>query len=394
MRILNVIASLDPVSGGPTMGTLALASALRCDGHIVEHATLDSPHAVYVAPIEGIHPLGTLGGRHDANSRRLRERFGYTPDMVPWLRAHVPQFDLILVHGLWNYSSVAAARVLPVSGVPYMVFPHGTLDPWFAASYPWKHRVKRLLWPLNEGRLMNAARRVLFTTVEESDLAPGQFRPWRIKPAVVGYGAQDVPPDAEHQVAAFRALLPAIGDDPFLLFLSRIHPKKGCDLLVRGFARIAAAHPRLKLVVAGPDQTGWSRQLQAMAAAYGVADRIYWPGMVSGAAKWGAFREAAAFVLPSHSENFGIVVAEALACATPVLITNKVNLWREVAEAGAGFVETDTQGGIDALLAGLMALDHSARQTMGRAARACYERHFCFSSTARRIVDLAVEESS
>ena len=385
MRILNVIASIDPASGGPTIGTLGLTAAWREDGHDVEIACLDSSAAPYLETVEGVHPLGTLGAAHAA-SRRFVDRFGYSTAMLPWLKANIARFDLVVVHGLWNYSTVAAARALTASATPYVVFPHGTLDPWFASSYPWKHAVKRMLWPFNEGVLLNGARRVLFTTEEERDLARGQFRPWRVRPAIVGFGSDDAPSDREAQHRAFLERIPLLADRPYLLFLSRIHEKKGCDLLVHAFANVAVAHPDLHLVIAGPDQTGWQDHLQALAGSLGVADRIHWPGMLTGTAKWGAFRLAEAFVLPSHSENFGIVVAEALACAKPVLITDKVNLWREVAAAGAGLVEPDTQSGIIALLNRFLALDTTAREMMEHAARQCYELNFRFAATARNVI--------
>ena len=389
MRILNIIASIDPASGGPTIGTLGLTAAWREDGHDVEIASLDSPAAPYLETVESVHALGTLGVAHAA-SRHFRDRFGYSKAMIPWLKANVARFDLVVVHGLWNYSTVAAARALIGSTTPYVVFPHGTLDPWFASAYPLKHAVKRALWPFNEGALLNGARRVLFTTAEERDLAGGQFRPWRIRAAVVGFGSDDAPCDRPTQHAAFLERMPQLADRPYLLFLSRIHEKKGCDLLVRAFAHAALGHPDLHLVIAGPDQTGWQDHLQALARSLGVAERIHWPGMITGTAKWGAFRLAEAFVLPSHSENFGIVVAEALACAKPVLITDKVNLWREVAAVGAGLVEPDTQSGIDTLLDRFLALGKPARETMEHAARRCYEQNFRFAATARNVIFAAV----
>ena len=136
----------------------------------------------------------------------------------------------------------------------------------------------------------------------------------------------------------------------FLLFLARIHAKKGCDLLIEAFAKIAPAVPDVDLVIAGPDQGGLQAKLQRQADEAGIADRIHWAGMIDGDVKWGALRICNAFVLPSHSENFGIAVVESLAVGRPVLISNQVNIWPEIEADGAGLVEDDTPEGTERLL--------------------------------------------
>src|SRR5262249_49614778 len=215
---------------------------------------------------------------------------------------------------LWNYTSLATWKALRGSGVPYFVFTHGMLDPWFRETYPIKHIAKQIVWWMVEGRLLHDARAVLFTTEEERILAQGEFWPWRARGCVVGYGTADVPGDEVAQLTAFRTSLPALGARPFLLFLSRIDPKKGCDILIRSFARTAFANPNIDLVMAGPDRVGWRRRLEEIARAEGIGKRVHWCGMINGDVKWGAYRAAEALVLPSHSENFGVAVAEALAC--------------------------------------------------------------------------------
>ena len=172
------------------------------------------------------------------------------------------------------------------------------------------------------------------------------------------------------------AQYPALQGKRLLLFLSRIHAKKGCDLLIEAFGRVAASDPALHLVMAGPDQTGWQAALERRADALGVGDQITWAGMLKGDLKWGAFFAADAFVLPSHQENFGIAVVEALACGLPVLISDKVNIWREIQEDGAGLVAEDTASGAEDLLRRWSALTPSEKDAMREAARLCFERRF------------------
>ncbi len=228
---------------------------------------------------------------------------------------------------------------------------------------------------------------MLFTSEEERQLARGVFAGHGYKETVVAYGTAEPPPPSQAQRDAFQALLPGLGNRSYLLFLSRIHEKKGCDLLVSAFANIAQHYPDVDLVIAGPDQVGLKARLQEQAKAAGIADRIHWPGMLRGDAKWGAFHDAEAFILPSHSENFGIVVAEAMACQTPVLISNKINIWREVEASGGGFVEDDTLDGTSKLLERWLGLGPSEKAAIALKARWGFEKSFRIKSAAQDLED-------
>jgi glycosyltransferase involved in cell wall biosynthesis len=305
-----------------------------------------------------------------------------------WLRDNAKRYDAIIVNGLWNFTSLAAWRALAGTDTRYFVYTHGMLDPYFNKAFPIKAAAKQLLWWYSKGRLVNNATGVMFVSEEERLLARKSFWPFKGRERVVLYGIIDVAGDPDAQIRAFRAAFPVIADRKYLLYLSRIHPKKGCDLLVEAFARIAAANPDLDLVMAGPDSVGWAKKLQTVAAERGVASRIHWPGMLKGDLKWGAFRAAEAFVLPSHQENFGIVVAEALACGKPVLTTDKVATWREVDAYKAGFVETDDLAGDARLLDQFIALSPREKSEMGTRARAAYVERFDIGSMAPQLIEI------
>jgi glycosyltransferase involved in cell wall biosynthesis len=306
------------------------------------------------------------------------------------LRRELPHFDAVVVHGLWQYHGYALWREARRRRVPYFVYPHGMLDPWFNRTYPLKRLKKHLYWWLAEAHVLRHAAAVLFTCEEERRLARTAFRPWSCHEVVVNYGCATPPPADEVQLAAFRSCCPGVGARPFLLFLSRIHEKKGVDLLLRAYAQTrgmlaARGATPPELVVAGPcADPAYLAQLQHLAAELvpGAESPIHWPGMLEGDAKWGAFRAAEAFVLPSHQENFGIAVAEALACGTPVLISDQVNIWREVAADNAGLVEPDTNEGIARLLARWTVLPPAGRAQMRAAANACFARRFEISRAA------------
>lgn len=376
MRVLHVIHSADPAGGGPIEGIKQQADCSIRAGHSIEVASLDAPGQPWMEtfPIP-LHALGPSAGN-----------YGFNRQLVPFLMRTAGQFDAVVVNGLWQYSGFGVRSAMRRLGKPYFVFTHGMLDPYFKRQYPLKHLKKGLYWPWGEYRVLRDANAVFFTCEEERILARRSFRRYQANEVVVNYGTSGPDVDLVEAKERFFEKCPAVRDQPFLLFLSRIHPKKGCDLLVQAFAQVASTAKDLHLVLAGPDQTGWMSQLQSEVDAAGLGARIHWPGMLTGAPKWGAFAACEAFILPSHQENFGIVVAEALACRRPVLISDKVNIWREVCEDGAGIVESDTLEGTVRLFQRWLALGAEEKAQMGVSARACYESKFEASEAAASLM--------
>ena len=317
-----------------------------------------------------------------------RSGYGYTSDLVPWLRTNAGRFDAVIVHGIWQYHSLAVRHALRSSGIPYFVYTHGMLDPWFKRAYPLKHLKKWLYWPWAEYRVLRDARAVLFTCEEERLLARQSFWLYRCNEAVVNYGTALPSGNMEVQRELFLGKYPELRGKRLFLFLSRIHPKKGCDLLIEAFARVAALDTDLHLVLTGPDQVGWQSDLMKLSERLGVSDRITWTGMLSGDLKWGAYHAAEAFVLPSHQENFGIVVAESLVTGTPVLISNKVNIWREIEGDGAGLMAEDTVEATFALLHCWLHLRDEERIEMGQRAKGCFARHFEITRAAKGLLEV------
>lgn len=384
MRILNVTRSVDPAGGGPTENILQTGRVWKSDGHEVEVASLDSPRESFLDGYE--FPLSALGPREKSASF-----YGYSAQMVPWLRANAARFDLVLVRGLWQYHSFAAWRALANSDVPYVVFPHGMLDPYFKGAFPLKHLKKWLYWPWADYRVIRDACATCFTAQDERISARESFWLYRPREVVVPYGTGRPPADEGKQRAAFFAAFPHLKNQQILLFLGRVHPKKGCDLLVEAFCELARHHPQWHLVIAGPDSPGLRAPLEKEIEKAGLTARVTWAGLVQNDLKWGAFRAADAFVLPSHQENFGIAVAEALACGVPVLISNRINIWREIVEDRAGFCESDTLQGTRALLETWFATDDNERAAMSKRAVECFENRFETQRGARIMLELIVQ---
>ena len=373
---MHVLASANPRAGGPLEGVRQRGMRLQQMGHTVEVVTLDDPEEPFLGEFPlSVHALGPSIGS-----------YRYTPRLVPWLEQNARHYDAVIVNGLWQYHSFGAWRALKGMGVPYFVFTHGMLDPWFKQAYPRKHFKKWMYWPWGDYRVLRDARSVLFTSEEERLLARRSFWLYQAEERVVAYGTSTPPDNREDLREQFLAAYPSLRNQRILLFLSRIHEKKGCDLLVRAFAAVASTDPALRLVMVGPDQTGWVSRLVELAREHQISDRIVWAGMLQDAMKWGAFYAAEAFILPSHQENFGIAVAEALGCGLPVLISDKVNIWREVQSAGAGLVAPDTLEGTARLLTTWLSLTAEQRCVMGGKARELFHQSFTVDAMAQDLL--------
>jgi glycosyltransferase involved in cell wall biosynthesis len=386
MRILRSIHSVNPMVGGPIESVKQSSAVLARLGHQVEIVSLDAlgDPAVQQLPVT-VHALGPGWGS-----------YGYTPRFTRWIKDRHRDYDAVIVHGLWQYNSFGVWRTLHKTATPYFVFPHGMLDPWFNRTYSLKRLKKLLYWPWAEYRVLRDATAVLFTSTEEKRLARDSFSLYQCKEVVVNYGTAAPDVDLESARHDFFKKFSQLHGKRLLLFLGRLHEKKNCEALIEAFANVRKS-PRddsrsLNLVMAGPcSDDAYSRRLKQLAATLTCDDDempITFTGMLSGNLKWGAFRAADAFILPSHQENFGMAIAEALACDTPVLISNKVNIWREIDAARAGYVENDDLSGTTRLITRWLGTPQEIRNETRRNAGQCFARHFEINRAVDSLVSI------
>jgi glycosyltransferase involved in cell wall biosynthesis len=277
---------------------------------------------------------------------------------------------------------------------PYFVFPHGMLDPWFqnAPGRRLKSLRNSIYWKLVESKVIRDASGILFTCAEEMRLARDTFRHYEPRRQIaVGLGTPRPPKFQFEMAEAFAEKCPGLGKNPYFLFLGRIDSKKGVDLLIDAYAELcrSVSEPQRqllpRLVMAGPE-TPFGSEMKARAAKNCPPEHVCWPGMLEGSAKWGALYRAEAFVLPSHQENFGIAVVEALACGKPVLISDRINIWREIETDAAGFVAEDTVGGARDLFRRWLNLSSEAKIAMSLAAERSYEGRFAIELAAKNLL--------
>lgn len=311
-------------------------------------------------------------------------RWAFSPSLARALHDHVADFDVVHIHSLYLFPTVAAAFFARQAAIPYLVRPHGSLDPFL-----WRRgRVKK--WPyevLVERRNLNRAAAIHYTSQDEMEHAA--HLKFRARPVVVPLGIDSAAYDRLPPRGSFRRRFPELGDSPMVLFLGRMTPKKGLDLLVDAFGQLAERFRDLRLVIAGPDD-GMGRTIRGWLDAKGLLGRTTFTGMLIGDAKREVLADADVWVLPSYEENFGFAVLEALASGLPVVTTDRVGIWREIQEAEAGLIVPCDVHALSTAIARFLE-DPALREEAGCRARELVRRRFSWRSSAEQMGEVYLQ---
>ena len=378
MKILDVLPSVNPELGGPAEVVRQRGLYLAGLGHGVEVLTLDDPRAGFVQnyPLP-VHALGpSMPG------------YGYNKQLVPWLRSHAQDFDAVVVEGLWQYPGLGTWRALRRSQVPYYVFSHGMLDPWFKRRYPLKHLKKWLYWPWAEYRVLRDAAAVLFTAEAERLLARQSFWLYSRKGAVVGFRHDPATGatrrhSGESFTIAFRDAWEKIGAVP-----GAHSQKKGCDCSWRRLRECWHSTPTGIWSWPVPIRSAGKKVCTIAHRSSGMTSQITWTGMISGAAKWGALRASEDFRPAVAPGKFWCCRRGSIGRRVPALISNKVNIWREIEADGAGLVAPDTVDGTESLLRRWLELGAGERARFREQARRTFENRFAMEATANDLLEV------
>ncbi|MGI9436164.1 MAG: glycosyltransferase [Geminicoccaceae bacterium] len=336
MRILHVIPTMSARYGGPAKACREMSEALADRGHQVEIFTTNyDGFGGYVepsvAPLPGYESDVTI---HTFPVDLPPDYFRISRPLARALSSEIARFDVVHIHSLYLFTTLAAGFYARRHQVPIILRPHGSLDPYLYPRHRWRKLVVETLY---QNRMFRRAAAIHYTTAEERQLAmPYTFnRPGFVVPLGLNMGDyRPLPPRG-----TFRERFPETRNKAILLFLSRINFKKGLDILAKAYGKIAKERDDIHLVIAGPDNDAFKPTVEQMLDSAGVRDRTTFTGMLVGDDKLAALQDADLFALPSYTENFGIAVIEAMACGLPVVISDKVNIWREIKEGGGGEVE-------------------------------------------------------
>jgi glycosyltransferase involved in cell wall biosynthesis len=377
-----VIPALAPRYGGPSAALPALCAALREQGVATTIAATDADGDGRLTVERGVTTT-YQGTAAIFFARQFSESFKYSKPLGAWLARNVRAFDVVHVHAVLSHACLSAGRACRHAGVPYVVRPLGTLDPWSLGQKALKKRL--LLWAAGRRMLRNAAA-IQYTSRQEQAAVEASLGLTRSVVIPLGIDAAEAGETGGVEPPAFS--LRVRREPPYVLALSRLHAVKGLETLIEAFGRVASqpAFHEWRLVIAGDGETHYVERLKTLAADGGAAPRIQFAGWVEGADKRALLAGASLFALPSLHESFGISLVEALASGLPVVLSPHVHLADEIGEVGAGWV---AGSGLHDYAAALDAAMRSRdeRERRGAHARA-FARRFAWPRVARQLVDL------
>lgn len=377
MRVLHVIPSVAESSGGPATAILPMCRALMWHGFEVLLVTTDSDLREADLPDGPVAEYKGVPAMFFPS--QLGQSFKYSRPLASWLSANIHHFGLVHIHAVFNHSSVAASNRCRKAGVPYIVRPLGTLEPW---SMKQKSLRKRLFWQVSGRAMLQGAAAVQYTTEAEKlstegllGLSGGRVVALGIEPAKATTNGL-----AHH--------FPALADEPYVLVLSRLHPKKGLDVLIDAFLALLQIRQfaTWRLVIAGAGPADYVSQLKRKAAGHPHRDSIVFTGWLDGEKKAAVLNHASLLCLPSYQENFGLCVMESLSHSVPVLVSPQVNLAAEISAANAGWISAIDQNELTATLAAALS-DEDERARRGRAGKALSQK-YSWENTAQGLGSL------
>ena len=333
MRVLHVIPAVAPRYGGPSQAVIEMCLALQRAGMDVELCATNADGNGQL-DVEIDKPTIYRGVRAHFFRRDRSEAFKFSRSMDRWLDRNVAGYDIVHIHAVFSHATLAAARACRRHRVLYIVRPLGTLEPW---SMRQKRPRKWIAWHCFFRRVLHDAQAVHYTTEQERELTERSLK--LSGGIVIPNGVDEALLEAQAS-GKFREQHGIPAGAPFVLTLSRLHPKKGIDLLLKAFIDLKARGQLAEwhLVVAGDGEADYVEGLRKIVRGTAVESAVHWVGWVEGATKFEALAEADLFVLSSFQENFGIGAVEAMACGAPVLLSRHVGLAADVRQAGAGWV--------------------------------------------------------
>lgn len=381
MKILHVISSCDPKTGGPIEGIKQFNKIYKKFKIKVNILTNDNPRNKFLRDKNLPKVIAT--GPVPFYFKKLNN---FNPKLLNWLNKNIRNYDFIIIDGIWQFHNYAVYKISKKFNIPYFVFPHGMLDPWFNETYFLKKIKKIIYWHLIQHRVLENAKKVLFTTKLEMNLAKKSFKPYNIKQKVLGYGIEGNPFLKSKENFFFKKYK-KLKRKKILLYLGRINEKKGLDLLINAFSSLRETD--MHLVIAGNNNNKYAKQMKSLIDKLKIKQFITWTGPIYNKLKWDTYKAANLFCLPSHQENFGISIAEALSSGTPVLITNKINIYKIIQKYRSGYVGNDD---LEGTIESLNKWKNNKRKKLFKNTIKCFNQNFQTEKVVNKLIKILNEK--
>lgn len=374
-HVLHISPYMHPAAGGPPVVVDRLCRQLALRGWPVEVVTTD-----HMAPSTDRQWVNSYADAYPIRVLSSGELGGWRCSAAACaaIEAAVLRARLVHLHCLWSRVNRLAAKFCGKHAVPYLVMPHGMLDPHSLARKRYK---KMLFGALIEWSHLRGAAGMIYTHAEERRLAESMVT--RLSDGHVVPLATDDPPQIERARLAARFLqeYPHLSDNQLVVFLSRLHEKKGLDLLIPAFATVVRNNPKAHLLLVGHGEASYTQQLRDRVGQYQLESQVTFTGPRTGDAKWSVLAAGTVFVLPSYQENFAIAVAEAMTMGLPIVLSGRVNICGDVVAAGAG-IECELNPPAIAAAIFQVLSDSGLAKSMGDAAQNAARKQYTWSNSA------------
>ncbi len=385
MRILHVIPAVAARYGGPSQAVFAMCRALMAHGVETLIATTNADGPRYL-PVELGRPVDYRGVPVIFFPRQCSEALKYSRPLARWVNRYASQFDVAHIATVFSHAGFASAHACQLHRIPYIVRPLGSLATWSMQQKPWR---KRVMWHMAAKRMLHQAAAIHFTSHEEQSQAESRFH--LRQGVVIPLGIPESLFNCDLRMARqhVRRRYPAIGSNPFVLALARLHPVKQIELLIHAFLDLPsrADSQTWKLVIAGDGEPDYVKTLRDLVRQRGGEASVLFTGWIDGIEKHAILQEAALLAQPSLHENFGLSIAEAMASGTPVLVSPQVNLSADIRRANAGWVAVSERQAVRQVLETALC-QPDERRLRGLAGQAFVRERYGWSQVAGQLIQL------
>jgi len=322
LTILHVIAGIDRSSGGTTTALKNILELEQLLGYNLDVLAIHSN--------DSDETIGKFATLHSSVAS-FPKRFSRSREANKWFHKNYKKYDLVHIHGIWSFLPLEIANAARRRHIPYIVSPHGSLDPFDLQK---KSILKNILGPLFVAPILSASLGMLGTATIEAE----RFVTYGTSPRRFVLPLPVPTHSMKGNRKRFRERYSIEKDDLVLLFLSRINYKKGLNILLEALAKITKDYPNLRLIIAGADSGGYEMKVRSWVLKFNLTKQVFFPGFLKDQDKWDAFAGSDCFILPSMNENFGLAVIEALSAGLPVIISDNVYIWKDIVDAECSWI--------------------------------------------------------